>query len=184
MNKRASWTFRMVIILLLAWLSLIPIPESANGLTTPPGYGQTSREILPPMLGPASAGSIDTTSAILNCNLVSLNGATAVNVFFEYGTTTGYGKTTAVQAMTAPELFSANITGLAPNKTYHFRAKADGGDAGITVGADKTFTTLKAAGTFPMWQIAIIAGAIIFVAAVVFFAVSRRKSKPKPVAPA
>jgi len=184
MNKRAGWTFRILIILLLAWLSLIPVPESANSLTTPPNSSHSSSQILPPMLGPASASSIETKSAILNCNLVSLNGATAVNVFFEYGTTTGYGNTTTAQAMTAPELFSANITGLAPNKTYHFRAKADGGEAGITVGADKTFTTLKAAGTFPVWQIAAIAGAVIIVAAVVFFAVSRRKSKPKPLAPA
>ena len=65
-----------------------------------------------------------------------------MNVFFEYGTTTSYGSTSTVQALTATGNFYANLNGLSPGTTYHFRAKADGGIHGLAYGVDMTFTTL------------------------------------------
>jgi virginiamycin B lyase len=62
---------------------------------------------------------------------------------FEYGTTTAYGSTTAAQP--APDgddgvPVGADIGGLAPGATYHYRIVASG-PAGRTVGSDQTFTT-------------------------------------------
>ena len=63
---------------------------------------------------------------------------------FEYGTTTAYGQTIAGNPasnngnVTLPIL--ADITGLQPNTTYHFRLKATY-SSGDVFGADKTFTT-------------------------------------------
>jgi hypothetical protein len=89
------------------------------------------------------ASIVTATSATLNGNLTSLGTATTDNVSFEWGLDISYGNETAVQARTAPGAFSAGITGLTDNTTYHFRAKAVG-DGGA-YGEDKTFTTPSAA---------------------------------------
>ncbi len=62
---------------------------------------------------------------------------------FEYGETTAYGSSTPwIEAGSGtsnlPE--SANVTGLQPNKTYHYRVVATS-SAGSPVGSDRTFTT-------------------------------------------
>ena len=89
------------------------------------------------------ATNITTNSATLNGDITSLGSATSVIVSFEYGLTINYGSTTMAQTMTAPGAFSANITGLNPGTTYHFREKADGGASGIAYGPDVTFTTVN-----------------------------------------
>ena len=83
--------------------------------------------------------------ATLN-SLVDPNGL-ATNVYFQYGTTTGYGFTTAPQTKAgyAPQSVSANISGLTASTNYHFRIVASNG-AGTRYGRDKTFTTLSAIG--------------------------------------
>ena len=43
-------------------------------------------------------------------------------------------------ALTSAGAFTANLTGLNPGQTYHFRAKAVGD--GTTYGSDQSFTTL------------------------------------------
>ena len=93
----------------------------------------------PPSVTTSAAGNVATTSARLNGNLSSLGTASSVSVSFEYGLTTGYGSTTSVQTMTATGTFGADISGLAPNTLYHFRAKAVG--QGTANGSDLTFTT-------------------------------------------
>ena len=73
---------------------------------------------------------------------VNPNG-TDTSYFFQYGTTTAYGTNTpsaGAGAGTADEPASANLTGLAPSTTYHYRLVAMS-SAGPTLGADKTFTT-------------------------------------------
>ena len=91
-----------------------------------------------------SATSISSTSATLNGTLTSLGDATTVHVYFEWGTDTSYGNSTAMQSRSSPGAFSAGITGLSPNTSYHFRAVA----VGSTVyGSDATFTTLPANGS-------------------------------------
>jgi hypothetical protein len=68
-------------------------------------------------------------------------------VHFQYGTTIGYGHTTALQTKTGNtyQSVSANISGLAASTRYHFRIVATN-SAGTTYGADRTFTTLSATG--------------------------------------
>jgi len=91
----------------------------------------------------AAASNVADITATLNGNLVSLGSSSTANVSFEYGPTTEYGNTIAgtPASLTAPGAFAANVSGLAASTLYHFRAKADGGSAGVASGADMTFTT-------------------------------------------
>jgi hypothetical protein len=66
--------------------------------------------------------------------------------YFEYGTSTGYGATTAQATLPkskAWQAVSAVITGLSASSTYHYRIVAwnGGGTKDKTVGSDHTFTT-------------------------------------------
>jgi len=64
---------------------------------------------------------------------------------FQYGPTKAYGATTPATAAgkgTVTKAVSANITGLAPATTYHYRIVATSG-AGTLRGGDRTFKTLK-----------------------------------------
>jgi hypothetical protein len=85
-----------------------------------------------PTTGPAS----DVTAAG-----ATLNGAVdapAATVYFEYGTTTGYGLNTPVHAVPAQGPVSASVSGLTAETTYHYRIVADG-----VAGNDQTFTTAQ-----------------------------------------
>ena len=88
-----------------------------------------------------TASSISTTGAALNGALTSTGGASGVALTFEYGLTSGYGNVVAGNppTLSSPGTFSAVINGLTAGQTYHFRAKADGGTAGIAYGSDRTF---------------------------------------------
>ena len=76
--------------------------------------------------------------ATVTANLVS------TTVTFEYGTTTGYGATALpfISSVTGsvPVEVLADLNGLEPNNTYHFRVKAVN-KVGIAYGSDMTFTT-------------------------------------------
>ncbi|MDZ7633910.1 MAG: fibronectin type III domain-containing protein [Bacteroidales bacterium] len=66
-------------------------------------------------------------------------------VTFEYGLTTSYGTSVPnFEGLLGAGLYdysvSANIDGLEPGKTYHFRVRAEN-SLGITFSADRTFTT-------------------------------------------
>jgi hypothetical protein len=68
--------------------------------------------------------------------------------YFEYGTSTGYGATTAQATLPkskAWQAVSAVIAGLSPGSTYHYRIVAwnGGGTKDKTVGSDHTFTTVS-----------------------------------------
>ena len=84
-------------------------------------------------------------SATLNGS-VDPHGLTTT-VYFQYGTTTSYGLTTASQTKTGNtyQNVSANISGLSASTTYHFRIVATN-SAGTRYGSDRTFTTLSATG--------------------------------------
>jgi hypothetical protein len=82
----------------------------------------------------------------------SLNGSLdphgfPTTVYFEYGTTTSYGLTTAPQSHTGNTYLniSANVSSLTANTTYHFRIVASN-TPGTSFGSDRTFTTLSATG--------------------------------------
>ena len=92
------------------------------------------------------ATSADETSVTLN-GQVNPNGLQTY-YFFEYGTTTGYGKTT--QSMDAGSDFtdltvSADVTGLSAGSTYHFRLVAVK-SSGIIYGRSLSFSTLESSG--------------------------------------
>ncbi len=93
----------------------------------------------PPSVTTDAASSVGTTSATLNGNLTSLGGSLSAVVSFEWGTTTNYGTPTTGQPLGATGSFHADLTGLSPGTTYHFRAKAEG-DATV-YGGDQSFTT-------------------------------------------
>ena len=84
-------------------------------------------------------------SATLNGSL-DPHGLTAT-VYFQYGTTTSYGLTTAIQSRTGNtyQNVAANISGLSANTVYHFRIVATN-SAGTRFGGDRRFTTLSATG--------------------------------------
>ena len=91
------------------------------------------------------ASNITSSSATLN-GTVNPNGLTTT-VHFEYGTTTNYGFTTAnsIHTGNTTQNVSANITGLSPNTTYHFRLVATN-SGGTSYGNDMTFSTFSPTG--------------------------------------
>lgn len=86
------------------------------------------------------ATNIGSSTVTLNGLLTGVNGYASVSVYFEYGTTVGYGDHTTFQTKTEGTAFSAAVTGLQYNTTYHFRAVAQSVDDTM-VGEDLTFTT-------------------------------------------
>jgi len=96
----------------------------------------------PPIVVTTAATAVTSTSATLN-GTVNANGA-ATTVSFEYGLTTAYGTTVpGVPASVSGSVVTpvlANITGLLPGNTYHFRVKGTN-SFGTTNGNDLTFTT-------------------------------------------
>ncbi|MCH8028668.1 MAG: hypothetical protein IH874_01895 [Candidatus Dadabacteria bacterium] len=105
--------------------------------TTPPP------PVVPPTVTTDPATSVGSSSATLN-GTVNPNGS-PLTAWFEWGTTTSYGNTTTIinygGSGTSPIPFSWSISGLSPNTTYHFRTVAQN-SAGISLGNDRTFTTL------------------------------------------
>jgi hypothetical protein len=99
----------------------------------------------PAVVTTSPATLIASFSATLNGS-VDPHGLTTT-VYFQYGTTTSYGLTSAIQSKTgnAYQNVAANISGLTASTTYHFRVVATN-TAGTTYGADRTFTTLSATG--------------------------------------
>jgi len=86
--------------------------------------------------------SIVATTVTLNGSLDD-DGGEACDCGFEWGETIAYGNTTLTQSRITGQTFAQTITGLNPNKTYHFRAFATNA-AGTSYGSDRTFKTLTA----------------------------------------
>jgi hypothetical protein len=99
----------------------------------------------PPVVATNPATNVASVSATLNGS-VNPRGATTT-VYFQWGTTTSYGHTTATQTKTGNTSLpiTANISGLSASHLYHFRIVATNG-GGTTFGPDRTFTTLSATG--------------------------------------
>jgi hypothetical protein len=91
--------------------------------------------------GPVSA--VGPTSATAT-GTVNPNGQ-ATNWYFEFGTSTSYGRRTPTRnagSGSANVAVSASLTGLSPGTTYHYRVVATGA-GGTTRGGDGIFTTLS-----------------------------------------
>lgn len=87
------------------------------------------------------AGNISATGATLN-GQVAPNG-TDTTYYFQYGTSTTYGGQTSTQGPlqgNANKSVAADVTGLSPSTTYHYRLVATS-TAGTSNGQDQTFTT-------------------------------------------
>jgi phosphodiesterase/alkaline phosphatase D-like protein len=99
----------------------------------------------PPVVTTNPATLIASFSARLNGS-VDPHGLTT-SVYFQYGTTTSYGLTTAHQSHSGNTYvnISASISSLSVNTVYHFRIVATNG-SGTRYGSDRTFTTLTATG--------------------------------------
>ncbi|HJW38544.1 MAG TPA: NF038122 family metalloprotease [Candidatus Udaeobacter sp.] len=97
----------------------------------------------PPATNPAT--NVASSSATLNGSFNPRGLSTTV--YFQYGTTTGYGHTTTGQSYNGntAQSVSANISGLNASTTYHFRIVAQNDD-GTSYGSDRTFTTLTLTG--------------------------------------
>ncbi len=92
------------------------------------------------------APGVSTNPAIaIAANAATLNGTLnddggePCNCGFEWGETIAYGNTTPTQSRTTGQTFAQAITGLDPNKTYHFRAFATN-SVGTSYGGDRIFS--------------------------------------------
>ena len=95
----------------------------------------------PPRVESSSSGAVTQTSARLS--VLAAGGGSPATVGFEYGPTQSYGSTTPSKPIGADLLATgseADISGLNPGTTYHFRAVATNA-IGTTYGADQVFTT-------------------------------------------
>ena len=116
---------------------------ASNGAGTIMGSDRTFTTLTatgPPVVITNGATNVTTSSGTLNGSLNPHGLAT--NVFFQYGTTTSYGSATPMQNQNGNTYrnITANINGLAPHTTYHFRMV--GTNAGGTrMGSDRIFTT-------------------------------------------
>ena len=99
----------------------------------------------PPVVITKPATLVASYSATLNGSLDPHGLPTTV--YFQYGTTTSYGLTTAPQSKSGNTYQNvlANISGLMAGTTYHFRIVATN-SAGTRYGADRTFTALSPTG--------------------------------------
>lgn len=87
----------------------------------------------------SQASNISNNQATLNGHLSGTNQYNNY-VWFQWGTTTGYGNQTAQQNLTINGPFSQTITGLLAYTTYHYRAVLQGSN-GTSYGQDMTFYT-------------------------------------------
>ncbi|HET7416808.1 MAG TPA: fibronectin type III domain-containing protein [Solirubrobacterales bacterium] len=92
-------------------------------------------------LGTLGVDAIRTDRAALHGQFIS--GGAPTSYYFEYGTDTSYGNSTAPQSVPYshfPVSVGGSVEGLQPNTTYHVRMVAVNA-AGTTYGPDKTFLT-------------------------------------------
>jgi len=93
-----------------------------------------------PVVSTSPATSVTASSATLNGSLDPHGLTTTVS--FQWGMTTSYGHTTAMQSQTGNTYrnITANISGLTTHTTYHFRVVATN-SGGTRYGSDRTLTT-------------------------------------------
>lgn len=96
--------------------------------------------ITPPSVATIDATGIAEDVATLNGDLTSLGTGSSVDVSFQWWTDSSpYLTETSTQALTGTGAFSFELTGLQPDTTYHFRAKAVGD--GTDYGSAQSFKT-------------------------------------------
>ena len=99
----------------------------------------------------AAPAAVTTAATKVSATTATLNGAVSPNgtdttYYFQYGPSTAYGTQTPTQGPlkgNATKPVSADVAGLAPSTTYHYKLVAVNVD-GTVSGGDKTFTTTAA----------------------------------------
>jgi len=126
-----------------AYLPLVPTDYNGVNRTNPPDMGAYEFTANPQI---TTSGF----SAVTN-NSASLSGTanatgTTFSLFFDWGLTTSYGNTgaatPAIITGNLPTNMNINVSGLAGNTTYHFRARGVTPANVIVYGNDMTFTTI------------------------------------------
>jgi phosphodiesterase/alkaline phosphatase D-like protein len=105
------------------------------------GADRSFSAVGPPSVQTGSAQSIGPDAAVVTGALDTRGRSTSW--WFQYGTSTSYGKSTPARSAgsaAGTQRPSTTLGGLAPATTYHYRLVAKS-DAGTTTGADATFTT-------------------------------------------
>ena len=116
--------------------------DGPTGVGTPNGAGVA----LAPTASTGGATNIGISTATIT-GTVNPNGS-ATSYRFDYGTTSGYGLSTAVGdagSGTAGVAVSATLSGLRANTTYHYRVVALRGGSVAATGVDQTLTTRASA---------------------------------------
>ncbi len=106
------------------------------------GADRTFSTVGAPLAQTGAPQSVGPDSAVVTGTLATRGRATTW--WFEYGTSTGYGKSTATKSAgstSANQPVSAQVAGLVPATVYHYRLVTKS-DAGTARGADAVFTTL------------------------------------------
>jgi hypothetical protein len=119
----------------------LAVPTSA-GSQTVHGFDGTFTTTYAPgvKVNTGNASSVGAGSATFNGNLASMGTNSVVTTWFEYGTDTTFGNSTAQQSLDSPRNFSYSIAGLKPGATYYYRAAAFAGGNNV-YGAYSTFQT-------------------------------------------
>ncbi len=120
------------------------VATNAAGVTR--SSDRTFRTLAPvraPGISSSSATSVRADSAVLRAKLDPRGQSTTYR--FEYGPTTKYGSSTPVVAASwsGSKTVSAQITGLTPYTTYHYRLVASG-PGGTARGSNRSLRTLRA----------------------------------------
>ncbi|MBI5104603.1 MAG: hypothetical protein HZB46_06390, partial [Solirubrobacterales bacterium] len=119
------------------------VATNATGTTTGADHVLTTTAAGAPSATTEGATSVAPTGATINATVNPQNAATTYR--FEWGTDTSYGTDVPLGGAAAgsdgtDHAVSAPLTGLLPNRTYHFRVVATS-SGGTTAGEDRTFTT-------------------------------------------
>ncbi|MEP4079813.1 cadherin-like beta sandwich domain-containing protein [Haloferula sp.] len=124
---------------LLVGSNVITILVTAEDMTTTKTYTINATRAEPMEVATESADLVTSSSAVLHG---TVNPKGDADTYFEYGTTTSYGSSTALQDIAADSPLStqAILTGLPATQEFHFRAVAVKG-AEVVYGEDMTFTT-------------------------------------------
>ena len=132
-------------------ISGFTVDFAGNPITTPfvGLYKYSASAVTPPAVSTSATTSVTASAATIAGNVTADGGATVTRRGLIYSTlaivdtttTTGGGK--VINASTGIGSYTASITGLAASTLYHVRAFALN-SAGITYGADSTFTTINA----------------------------------------
>jgi hypothetical protein len=95
----------------------------------------------------STASDVTSNTATLHGYLDGMGPYPSVTVWFEYGNTTGFGRSTSQQTLYNAGPFSIQVDGLNPNAGYYFRAAARPPSVGVVsvYGNTNIFTTTGAA---------------------------------------